>query len=119
MSRQILTDSDRIDALENKCALLAASLRHAEADGAAKLRSAAILALDCANGYTELAEWSRALFASIQHFARQDGTSANIVRNLAGVGFFVAEQAECQAEGFGGAAEQLLDACHEERDKVK
>ena len=79
--------------------------------------ASAILATDCANGYTELAEWSRALFASIQYFSKQDGTRADIVRSLAGVGYFVAEQAECQAEGFGGAAEQLLDACHEVRGK--
>ncbi len=35
MSRQILTDAERIDALENKCALLAVSLRQAEAEGLA------------------------------------------------------------------------------------
>ena len=53
-----LDNHDEVAQLQAKVAMLTAALRKMDPECAKKVKSAAMLGVDCANAYTEIAEWS-------------------------------------------------------------
>ena len=71
---------------------------------------AEILAVDCANAFTEFAEWAQALLLAIDKFSQEESPNIPVINSLAGISRLIAEKAIEQAESFGSDAEMLLEA---------
>jgi hypothetical protein len=115
MSRPILTDAERIAALENECALLAASLRQAKAEGAAKAKQASITAIDCAAVFSEQSEWHLTLYKAMGKFVDQGEHESNglsfadrdTISGLAGIGLYLADGGFGTAERYSAQAKEV------------
>ncbi len=109
-----LTQAERIAALEEKCTLLAASLRQAETQTADRIRRARNDTVDCARLYKKHSLWSLASFASINRFADEkhlkglvlDEGDRQAVCTLARLGEYLADYAADVANNYREDAEE-------------
>lgn len=109
------TDAETIEALTAKCALLAASLRQAEAGTSNATKRAVDIATDCAALLDYHASWHFALFQAIEHYT--DAGNLNMeplgmgerrtVAQLANIGGYLSDQAYGTAADFTRRTEEV------------
>ncbi len=106
-----LTQAEQIEALTNKCALLAASLKQAETQSTHRAR---LDAVDCASIYKEHSGWHLALFEAIGKFADNqhqqglplDPGDRETVCQLAAIGTYLADYARETSSTYLESAEE-------------
>ena len=114
-----LTPEEQISALNAKCALLAASLKQAEAEGRRDTRRAYGELEDCANMFGCYNEYHWALLKAIEKFTGagdKDSTKeldlgdCETVKMLANIGDLLADQAWSSSQGYVKKAQAMREA---------